>query len=72
MAALSRRLSLSRANRPFSFNIRRLSDDDQWVVPHNLLMTMFSTSSVNVPSLVLLNHVLGAQGISMDLPLLLY
>ena len=27
---------------------RRLPEDDQFVVPHNLLMTMFSPSSVNV------------------------
>ena len=27
---------------------RRLVEDDQWVVPHNLCFTMFSTSSVNV------------------------
>ena len=27
---------------------RRLPEDDQWVVPHNLYMTMFSPSSVNV------------------------
>ena len=27
---------------------RRLLDDDQWVVPHNIFMVMFSPASVNV------------------------
>ena len=27
---------------------RSLLDDDQWVVPHNLYLTVFSPSSVNV------------------------
>ncbi len=27
---------------------RRLPADDQWIVPHNLLLSVFSVSSVNV------------------------
>ncbi len=36
---------------------RRLVDDDQWVVPHNLLLTVFSNASVNVIGLDLNRNV---------------